>query len=102
MATALELIAQKKAELAVLEQAAAAEIAANKKEVVKEILAHMAENKVEVADLQLALRIAGSKYSNAAGDTWSGRGKQPAWIVAALAGGAKLEDLATIKTAPAA
>jgi DNA-binding protein H-NS len=33
------------------------------------------------------------KYRNAeTGDTWSGRGLQPRWLKAALAGGRKLED----------
>lgn len=35
------------------------------------------------------------KFRNAAtGETWSGRGLQPKWLKAALAGGAKLEDFA--------
>ena len=35
------------------------------------------------------------KYRNAAtGDAWSGRGLQPKWLKAALAGGAKIEDFA--------
>ena len=35
------------------------------------------------------------KYSNPSepGETWSGRGKQPRWLVAALQSGHKLEDL---------
>ena len=35
------------------------------------------------------------KYCNpsAPGETWSGRGKQPRWLVAALQSGHKLEDL---------
>ncbi len=34
-----------------------------------------------------------AKYRNAAtGETWSGRGLQPKWLKAALAGGAKLEE----------
>ena len=36
-----------------------------------------------------------AKYRNAAtGDTWSGRGLQPKWLRAALAGGRKLTDFA--------
>jgi len=36
-----------------------------------------------------------AKYRNAAtGETWSGRGLQPKWLKAALAGGAKLQDFA--------
>jgi DNA-binding protein H-NS len=35
------------------------------------------------------------KFRNGAtGETWSGRGLQPKWLKAALAGGAKLEDFA--------
>jgi len=36
-----------------------------------------------------------AKYRNpATGDTWSGRGLQPKWLKAALAGGSKLSDFA--------
>lgn len=36
-----------------------------------------------------------AKYRNSAtGETWSGRGLQPKWLKAALAGGAKLQDFA--------
>jgi DNA-binding protein H-NS len=35
------------------------------------------------------------KYRNAAtGETWTGRGLQPKWLKAALAGGAKIEEFA--------
>jgi len=35
------------------------------------------------------------KYRNrATGDSWAGRGKQPRWLTAALASGAKLADFA--------
>ena len=35
------------------------------------------------------------KYRNAAtGETWTGRGRQPKWVEAALASGKKLTDLA--------
>lgn len=34
-----------------------------------------------------------AKYRNAAtGETWTGRGLQPKWLKAALAGGAKIEE----------
>lgn len=34
-----------------------------------------------------------AKYRNqATGETWSGRGLQPKWLKAAIAGGAKLTD----------
>lgn len=32
------------------------------------------------------------KYRNEKGETWTGRGKKPRWLTAALADGAKLED----------
>jgi DNA-binding protein H-NS len=36
-----------------------------------------------------------AKYHNAAtGDSWAGRGKQPRWLTAALASGAKITDFA--------
>lgn len=36
-----------------------------------------------------------AKYRNAAtGEAWTGRGLQPKWLKAAIAGGAKLEDFA--------
>ena len=36
-----------------------------------------------------------AKYHNAAtGDSWAGRGKQPRWLTAALASGAKIADFA--------
>ncbi len=36
-----------------------------------------------------------AKYRNAAtSETWSGRGLQPKWLKAALAGGAKIEEFA--------
>ena len=34
------------------------------------------------------------KYRNAEGQTWTGRGKRPNWLTAALAGGASLESFA--------
>jgi len=33
------------------------------------------------------------KYSDGTGNTWTGRGKQPKWVVAALASGRSLESL---------
>ena len=33
------------------------------------------------------------KYSNSAGDTWSGRGRRPRWFTEALEGGASQESL---------
>lgn len=39
------------------------------------------------------------KYRNEAGETWTGRGKQPRWVAEALAGGLTLEDLLIEKPA---
>jgi DNA-binding protein H-NS len=33
------------------------------------------------------------KYRDKAGNTWSGRGKQPKWVVAALASGSSLDSM---------
>ncbi len=37
-------------------------------------------------------KVAPKYRNNATGDTWTGRGLQPNWLKAALAGGAKIED----------
>lgn len=39
------------------------------------------------------------KYRDEAGNTWTGRGKQPKWVADALAGGLTLEDLLIEKPA---
>jgi DNA-binding protein H-NS len=39
-------------------------------------------------------KVAAKFRDTATGDTWSGRGLQPKWLKAAIAGGAKLEDFA--------
>ena len=39
------------------------------------------------------------KYRNEAGETWTGRGKQPKWVAEALASGLTLEDLMIEKPA---
>ena len=74
---------------------------------IAKVRALMAEHGLTAADLTAkssAPRAAGSgkasgkvapKYRNAAtGETWTGRGLQPKWLKAAIAGGAKLEDFA--------
>jgi len=104
MATVLEEIAALEKQLAEKKAAAAAEIEAKKEEVMHEVLDHMKENGIEVSELVAFARIAGSKYSNEKGDTWSGRGKKPQWIDAILGGitdqkevAAKLEPYLTKK-----
>ena len=39
------------------------------------------------------------KYHNELGETWTGRGKQPKWVVEALASGLALEELRIEKSA---
>jgi hypothetical protein len=39
------------------------------------------------------------KYRDRSGNTWAGRGAQPAWLREQLKAGAKLEDFAVEKTA---
>lgn len=39
------------------------------------------------------------KYRNEVGETWTGRGKQPKWVIEALASGLTLEDLLIEKPA---
>jgi len=41
------------------------------------------------------------KYRDGAGNEWSGRGRRPAWFVAALAAGRSMEELEVRKTVPA-
>lgn len=72
---------------------------------VSKVRAMMAEHGLTVSDLtgkagatRGSSRAGGKvapKYRNAAtGDTWTGRGLQPKWLKAALAGGAKIDDFA--------
>ena len=41
-----------------------------------------------------ALKVAAKYRDSATGSTWSGRGLQPRWLKAALAGGMKISDFA--------
>lgn len=45
------------------------------------------------AELRPVVRLASVRYRDAAGNTWTGRGKRPAWVEAALAGGKTLDEL---------
>ena len=96
----LEEIKAMEAKLEHMRQEAAKEIAEGKKVVMAEILSHMQENKIQLSELSLFARTSSSKYSDGGGkNTWSGKGKKPAWVVTALAAGKKLEDLLTVKPA---
>ena len=71
---------------------------------VRSLMAEFGLTTADIAGKSAAPRAAGvvktaskvaPKYRNAAtGETWTGRGLQPNWLKAALAGGAKIEDFA--------
>jgi DNA-binding protein H-NS len=99
MSTVSELLAQK----AAIEQQIAEAQRAERAEAIAKVRALMAEYGLSMADLaaksvaakkRTGTKVA-AKYRDAAtGDTWSGRGLQPKWLKAALAGGRKLEEFA--------
>lgn len=101
MATLNELLAQK----ASLEKQIIDAQREEKAAAIAQIRALMAQFGLTPADLGsravVAPKRSGStgkvaaKYRNpATGDTWSGRGLQPKWLKAALAGGSQLSDFA--------
>lgn len=103
MATYLELKAQAEALMQQAENLRKQEIA----DVVAEIKQKMAQYGISAADLgfsggsaKRAGRRAGSsatsvvRYKSPNGDTWSGMGRQPAWMKEALAQGKNKEDFA--------
>ena len=96
MTTALENLAAAKAALAVAETAAASEVAAQKAIVIDEIIEAMKDDNISLAELSVRMRVGSSKYSSGT-DTWSGKGKKPAWIEKHVAGGGKLEHVLTNK-----
>ncbi len=69
---------------------------------VKAMMAEFGLTSADITGRVTTVRVAGlgkptgkvaAKYRNAATqETWSGRGLQPKWLKAALAGGAKLEE----------
>lgn len=98
MATLQELLQQKEA----LEREIELTKKRDRADAIAKVRALMAEYGLTLTDLggrsaMPAAKSAGGKvapkYRNAAtGDTWSGRGLQPNWLKAALAGGARLDD----------
>jgi DNA-binding protein H-NS len=97
MAKLSELLAQK----AALEQQIAQTQRAERADAIAQIKALMAEHGLSLADLGSRAASAPRKASSkvppkyrhpGTGDTWSGRGLQPNWLKAALAGGAKIDD----------
>ena len=98
MANLSELLAQK----AALEKQIALTQREDRERAIAQVKTLMAEYGLSAADLKARKGMkAGSgnkvaaKYRNkVTGDTWSGRGLQPRWLKAALAGGKKLADFA--------
>ncbi len=100
MASLKDLIAQKEA----LEQEIERTRRKDRADAIAKVRALMDEYGLSSADIaakrapkpaKTAGRKVAAKYRNAAtGDTWSGRGLQPKWLKAALAGGRKLGDFA--------
>ena len=100
MASLQELIAQKNA----LEQEIERTRQKDRSEAIAKIRAMMNEYGLTAADLseKVSARARGvggkkvaAKYRNTAtGEAWSGRGLQPKWLKAAIAGGRKITDFA--------
>ncbi len=99
MATLQELLQQKEALEREIEQTKRRDRA----DAIARVRSLMAEYGLTLADLGGKTASAGpkskaggkvpAKYRNAAtGETWSGRGLQPNWLKAALAGGRSLDD----------
>lgn len=97
MASLQELMAQR----AALDQQIAETKDRERSNAVAKVKALMAEYGLTVSDLSTrtrgpkpASKVAAKYRNKATGETWSGRGLQPKWLKAALAGGAKLTDFA--------
>ena len=100
MSNLSELLAQK----AALEQQILDAQREQRAQAITKVRSLMSEFGLTVADLGSRSAVAprkqggasgkvAAKFRNTAtGDTWSGRGLQPNWLKAALAGGARLED----------
>ena len=104
MATSIkEMIAQK----AELERQIEEATAKGKSEAIAQVKAMMEEHGLKVSDLgsggsktrtgaptSTGTKVAAKYKNSATGESWSGRGLQPRWLKAAVAGGKKLEDFA--------
>ncbi len=95
MASLKDLLAQR----AALDEQIAQTKDKERSEAVSKVKSLMSEYGLSVADLSMRAPKAAktskvaAKYRNkATGETWSGRGLQPKWLKAAIAGGAKLDD----------
>lgn len=101
MTTLTELIAQRSA----LEEQIKALTETQRTDAIAKVRALMEENGLSIADLGSMARTGekgtakipkkvAAKYRDGAGNTWSGRGLQPKWLKAAIAGGKKTDDFA--------
>ncbi|WP_422013437.1 H-NS family nucleoid-associated regulatory protein [Roseateles sp.] len=95
MSTLKELLAQREALDAQISQTKDRE----RSEAVAKVKSLMSEYGLSVADLSMRVpkpakvsKVAAKYRNQATGETWSGRGLQPKWLKAAVAGGAKLTD----------
>lgn len=68
-------------------------------EAISKVKTLMSEYGLTIADLSMRTpkpvkvsKVAAKYRNQATGETWSGRGLQPKWLKAAIAGGAKLTD----------
>ena len=93
------LLAQKQALDAQIQQAQRE----SRAEGLEKVKALMAEYGLTTADLvrvdrkPRAPKPVAPKYRDEAGNTWTGRGKQPLWLASALAGGCTLESFLIAK-----
>lgn len=95
MASLKELLAQR----AALDEQIAQTKDRERSDAINKVKALMSEYGLTLADLSMrqtkAVKVSkvAVKFRNkATGETWSGRGLQPKWLKAAIAGGAKLDD----------
>ncbi len=96
-------IAELKAQREALDAQIHAATQTERKDAIDKVRALMDEYGLTVADFgkgspksratKTAKKVA-AKYSDKAGNTWSGRGLQPKWLKAALASGKKIGDFA--------
>lgn len=98
MATYQELLQQQKELEKQIEAARKQELS----DAISKVKALMSQYGLTMADITASGKSSASKGTKVApkyrntetGETWTGRGRQPKWVEAALASGKKLEDLA--------
>lgn len=98
MATYQELLQQQKELEKQIEAARKQELS----DAISKVKALMSQYGLTMADITTSGKASAAKGTKVApkyrntetGETWTGRGRQPKWVEAALASGKKLEDLA--------